>query len=223
MNEQKLKGQEVSIPVEYQDQPPFWNHSYLQYLNERAKDRNILPLFPKTTSIDEDNGVKFLSEYFVAQEERNQKYPTDPKTKMCTCPQCASYLNDSTTNEALNVKDNNKPSVARKQPTTTRIRISAPQPPSLAPTPPFPPVRMPQWSGSMYSNAPSGWLSIPRDCCFPTAPFYCQPYQEYLNRKNAGEQVRGRPPHQMNCQTRHQAYRTTYGNFSGNMYQNGWI
>jgi hypothetical protein len=223
MNEQKLKGQEVSIPVEYQDQPPFWDHSYLQYLNERAKDRNILPLFPKTTSIDEDNGVKFLSEYFVAQEERNQKYPTDPKTKMCTCPQCASYLNDSTTNEALNVKDNNKPSVARKQPTTTRIRISAPQPPSLAPTPPFPPVRMPQWSGSMYSNAPSGWLSIPRDCCFPTAPFYCQPYQEYLNRKNAGEQVRGRPPHQMNCQTRHQAYRTTYGNFSGNMYQNGWI
>jgi hypothetical protein len=43
-----------------------------------------------------------------------------------------------------------------------------------------------------------------------------------LNRKNAGEQVRGRPPHQMNCQTRHQAYRTTYGKFSGNMYQE-WI
>jgi hypothetical protein len=38
INELKLKGKEVSIPVEYQDQPPFWDHSYLGYLNERAKD-----------------------------------------------------------------------------------------------------------------------------------------------------------------------------------------
>jgi hypothetical protein len=223
LNSLKLKGQEVSIPVEYQDQPPFWDHSYLHYLNERAKDRNLLPLFPNITPIDEDNGIKFLSEYFFAQEERNRKHPPNPRTKMCTCPQCTSYLNDSTSNEAPNVENNNARAVAREQPTTTRIRNSAPQPPALAPMPPFPPVFLPQWPSTMYSNFPSGWLSIPRDCCFPTAPFYCQQYQEYLNRKNAGEQVRGRPPHDMNCLTRHQAYRTTYGKYAGDMYQNGWI
>jgi hypothetical protein len=29
INNLKLKGKEVSIPVKYQDQPPFWDHSYL--------------------------------------------------------------------------------------------------------------------------------------------------------------------------------------------------
>jgi hypothetical protein len=126
MNDLKLKGQEVSIPVEYQDQPPFWDHSYLHYLNESTKDRNLLPLFPKTTPINDDNGIKFLSEYFVAQEEQNQKHPTDPRTKMCTCPRCTSYLDDSTSNEAHNVKNNSKTAIAREQPTTRRIENSAP-------------------------------------------------------------------------------------------------
>jgi hypothetical protein len=71
LNELKLKGKEVSIPVEYQDQPPFWDHSYLGYLNERVKDHNLPPLFPNTTPINEDNGIRFLSEYFVAQKEQN--------------------------------------------------------------------------------------------------------------------------------------------------------
>jgi hypothetical protein len=69
LNELKLKGKEVSKPVEYQDQPHYWDHSYFGYLNERAKDHNLPPLFPKTTPINEDNGIKFLSEYFVAQKE----------------------------------------------------------------------------------------------------------------------------------------------------------
>jgi hypothetical protein len=223
MNELKLKGQEVNIPVEYQDQPPFWDHSYLHYLNERAKDRNLLALFPKTTPVNDDNGIKFLSEYFVAQEERNQKHPTDPNTKMCTCPRCISYLDDSTSNEAPNVENNNNTAIPREQPTTRRIENSAPRPIPVTPTPPFRPVRMPQLPSTMYSNFPRGWLSIPRDCCFPTAPFYCQPHQDYLNRKNAGETIRGRPPHQLNCQRRQVAYRTTYGKFTGNMYQDGWI
>jgi hypothetical protein len=126
INELKLKGKEVSIPVEYQDQPPFWDHSYLHYLNECAKDHNLTPLFPNTTPVNEDNGINFLSEYFVAQKERNQKYPTDPRTKMCTCPRCTAYLDESTPNEAHNVQGNNNPAVAREQPTTTRIPNSAP-------------------------------------------------------------------------------------------------
>jgi hypothetical protein len=223
LNELKLKGQQVNIPVEYQDQPPFWDHSYLTYLNERAKDRNLLPTFRNTTPINEDNGIKFLSEYFVAQEGRNQKYPTNKLTKMCTCPQCTSYLNDATSNEAPNVQDNNNTIVAMEQPTTTRIRNSPSQPPTLAPQPLFRPFLIPPSPSTMYSNFPRGWLSIPRDCCLPTAPFYCQQYQQYLNRKNAGEPVRGRPPHDLNCLTRHQAYRTTYGQFSGNLYQSQWL
>ena len=55
LNDLKLKGKEVSIPVEYQDQPPFWDHSYLHYLNECAKDHNLPPLFPNTTPVNEDN------------------------------------------------------------------------------------------------------------------------------------------------------------------------
>jgi hypothetical protein len=69
LNDLKLKGKEVSIPVEYQDQPPFWDHPYLHYLNKCAKDHNIPPLFPNTTPVNEDKGIKFLSEYFVAQKE----------------------------------------------------------------------------------------------------------------------------------------------------------
>ena len=89
------------------------------YLNERAKDHSLPPLFPNTTHINEDNGIKFLSEYFLAQKERNRKYPTDLRTKMCTCPRCTAYLNDATRNEATNVQNNNNPAVAREQPTTT--------------------------------------------------------------------------------------------------------
>jgi hypothetical protein len=44
-----------------------------------------------------------------------------------------------------------------------------------------------------------------------------------LNRKNAGEQIRGRPPHRSNCQTRQVAYQATYGKFTENVYHNGWI
>ena len=223
LNDLKLKGKEVSIPVEYQDQPPFWDHSYLHYLNECAKDHNLPPLFPNTTPINEDNGIKFLSEYFVAQKERNQKYPTDPRTKMCTCPRCTAYLDDSTPNEAPNVQDSDNPAVAREQPTTTRIPNSAPRPPTLSPTPLFRPVLVPPWPSTMYSYPPPGWLTLPRDCCMPIAPFYCQQYQEYLNRKIRLEQVRGRPPHDLDCPTRHKAYRTTYSKFSGNLYQNGWV
>jgi hypothetical protein len=223
MNDIKLKGQEVTIPVEYQDQPPFWDHSYLQYLNKRGEDRNLLPLFPNTTPIDDDNGIKFLSEYFVAQEERNQKHPTNPRTKMCTCPRCTSYLDDSTSNEAPIVQNNNRTAVTREQPTTRRIENSAFRPPSLAPMPSFPPVRMPQQPSIMHSNYLRGWLSIPSDFCFPTAPFYCQEYQQYLNRKNAGERTRGKPPHHSNCARRQATYQTTYGKYTGNMYQDGWI
>jgi hypothetical protein len=78
LNDLKLRGKEVSIPVQYQDQPPFWDPSYLHYLNKCAKDHNLPPLFPNTTPVNEDNEIKSLSEYFVAQKERNQKYPTDP-------------------------------------------------------------------------------------------------------------------------------------------------
>jgi hypothetical protein len=138
LNDLKLKGKEVSIPVEYQDQPPFWDHSYLHYLNEGSKDHNPPLLFPNTTPVNENNGIIFLSEYFVAQKERNQKCPTNPRTKMCTCPQCTPHLDDWTPNEAHNVKDNNNPAVAaREQPTTKRIPNSAPIPPTLSPTPLF--------------------------------------------------------------------------------------
>jgi hypothetical protein len=212
MNDQKLKGQEVKIPVEYQDQPTFWDHSYLRYLNERAEGHNLPAPFQDTTPINDDNGVKFLSQYFLAQEERNKKTPTDPKTKMCTCPQCTHYLNDSTSNEAPNVQGDNNTAVAREQPTTRFIENPAFRPESLAKTPAFFPVLVPPWPGLMSSYPPAGWLSIPCDSCFPRAPFYCQQYQEYLNRKNAGAPVRGRPPHGLNCHRRHQAYRATYGN-----------
>jgi hypothetical protein len=183
LNDLKLKGKEVSILVEYQDQPPLWDHSYLYSLNECAKDHNLLPLFPNTTSVNEDNGIKFLSGNVLAQKERNQKYPTDPRTKMCTCPRCTAYLDDSTPNEAHNVHDNNNPAVAREQPTTRRIPNSAPRPPTLSPTPLFRPVLVPPWPSTMYSYPPPGWLTLPRNCCMPIAPFHFQQYQEYLNRK----------------------------------------
>jgi hypothetical protein len=222
VNELKLKGEEVNIPVEYQDQPPFWDHSYLGYLNERAKDHSLPPLFPNTTHINEDNGIKFLSEYFLAQKERNRKYPTDLRTKMCTCPRCTAYLNDATRNEATNVQNNKNPAVAREQPTTTtRIPNSAPLTITLPPTLLVRPVLGPTLSSTMYSNPPSGWLALPRDCCMPIWPFYCEQYQQYLNQK-----VRGKPPHALDCPKRHEAYRTMYGTgskFSGNLYQNAWI
>jgi hypothetical protein len=212
LNEMKLKGEEVGIPVEYQDQPPFWDHSFLHYLNERAKELNLPPPFKDTTPINDDNGIKFLSQYFFAQEERNKKNPTDPRTKMCTCPQCTHYLEESTSNEAPNVQGNDNRAVTREQPITRTIGTDAFGPSNIAPMPTFRPVFVPPWPGIMAAYHPSGWLSIPSDSCFPRAPFYCPQYQQYLNQKIAGAQVRGRPPHDLNCQRRRQAYSATYGN-----------
>jgi hypothetical protein len=51
LNELKLKAKEVRIPVECQDQLPFWDHSSFGNLNKCAKDHNLRPLFLKTTPV----------------------------------------------------------------------------------------------------------------------------------------------------------------------------
>jgi hypothetical protein len=83
-NDRKLAGEKIVVPVHYEDQPKYWDHSLLLLLNHRAKQKGIDPIFENVTEIKPDNGEKFVSAYFKQQVVRNIRKESDKKTKQCT-------------------------------------------------------------------------------------------------------------------------------------------
>jgi hypothetical protein len=204
LNNRKLQGKIVGIPVEFQGIPRFNDHSELSALNAAAVDCCLPPPFACRT-INEDNGEVFLSEYFLEQKHRNTSSGQDPKTHRCLCSSCETYL-DGRSVSAPNSIDNSQTTVARMslteavvQPISCRpVRPQIPAPrPRLTIPPALPPFRIPS------PTYPTGWFSIPPTCCFPAPPFYCSNRVEYFGRKNDGQRVLGRPPnHDLNCCSR---------------------
>jgi hypothetical protein len=89
----------------------------------------------------------------------------------------------------------------------TRLSRTAPVQPSLPNTTAFHGV----WTPTMPSTAvvqtnqfvPYPSIVLPKVCCYPSYPFYCNKFSSYLLRKhlNGGGGVYGRKPHDSNCST----------------------
>jgi hypothetical protein len=92
INKQKLALESVDIPGDFVDLPRFYDHSYLHYLNERAGNCGLPPIFDDVHPVGENNGEVFLSKYFEEQLVRNQTVGQDKKTSMCLCPTCTTYM-----------------------------------------------------------------------------------------------------------------------------------
>jgi hypothetical protein len=61
--------------MEAWDKPCFYDHSFLQFLNEQAKGLGLPLVFVDVHKIDIDNGEVFLSKYFDQQMARNHSNP----------------------------------------------------------------------------------------------------------------------------------------------------
>ena len=64
------------------------NHLKLQHINELARRNNLPDVFKSVTHLPMDNGEIFLSDYFVEQKARNNKFHPTLKETLCKCLQC---------------------------------------------------------------------------------------------------------------------------------------
>jgi hypothetical protein len=56
INKRKLAGEIVDIPGDFVDLPRFYDHSFLHYLNERAKNCSLPPIFDNVHLVGENSG-----------------------------------------------------------------------------------------------------------------------------------------------------------------------
>jgi hypothetical protein len=208
INKRKLAGEIVDIPGDFVDLPRFYDHSFLQYLNERAKNCGLPPIFDDVHLVGENNGEVYLSKYFEQQMVRNQTVGQDKETSMCLCPTCITYMSKKNTQQQTrlvapednNDEDNdnniNSNGVNMKNlpvvPAAAPPFVMQPRPTSAAFVPPIPLV--------YYHHA--GWMPRPLDCCYMVGDYHCATYAGYLRRKNCGLQVLGKPPHHLTCPVR---------------------
>jgi hypothetical protein len=84
---QELKDRR--IPSHLSQYPRFFDHCLLQHINHRAELAGIPTPFGYVHPLPDDNGERFLSEYFEEQKERNRRIPRHPTNKRCQCEKCA--------------------------------------------------------------------------------------------------------------------------------------
>jgi hypothetical protein len=195
----------VSSTVEFEDEPPFFDHSYLSFLNTKAAVKGMTPLFdfvvePATTN----NGEKFLSEYFKSQQQRNQEIGQDKNTYLCRCHACMSFLPaappsptapPSPVFENFEKKCHGDDNPVNKQQqqqfvmtesttatATMLVTMTQTQPTTFAPV------------LTSFGDYAMCWQPPPHNCCFPWPPFFCVRRNEYYVRKKQGFQILGRPP-----------------------------
>jgi hypothetical protein len=192
VNKQKLLGQDVDGTVEYSEQPPFWDHSYLHLLNCRATSLGLPAIFDFVVEPGEDNGEVFLSQYFEQQDKRNSTVGQDTTTKLCNCVKCQAYSPSEPTEPRLPVEEEANDLVEkeleRQQEQPRNIFQNTYQPVVNSPPPIF---ALPAPAPPFYC-APFGMM--PAHSCFNWPPYYCAKKQEYYNRKYHCGGRRGRPP-----------------------------
>jgi hypothetical protein len=87
LSRQALKDRRV--PSHLHQCPRFFDHSLLQHINNKAELLGIPEPFDDVTPLQEDNGERFLSEYYEEQKLRNRNIPRHPTNKRCQCEKCA--------------------------------------------------------------------------------------------------------------------------------------
>jgi hypothetical protein len=90
VNNQKTNEEDIASTVEYEDEPLFWDHSYLDLLNHQAQLLGMNQIFQFVTPPCEDNGEVFLSKYFEQQQQQTRK--GDDKSSLCSCKDCRNFL-----------------------------------------------------------------------------------------------------------------------------------
>ena len=172
VNNKKLNNIDTGIIGHFKDLPLYYDHSLLHHLNEEATRLKLTPPFEDVHQVQPLNGEKFLSDYFHDQVERNLKSKADTGSR-CECNECPRQV-ISTNN---NTNTSNIPS---GQPLHSNHQI----------VPPF------QFPFQAYAQP-----QTQTDCSFQHGG-YCEKYVEYLNKKVACKQVKGRAPHDTECPIR---------------------
>ena len=106
VNLERLADKDVKIPLHFIDEPQFWDHSLLGYLNEQAQSLALSVPFENVTPIRANNGEVFLSKYFKEQQERNHN-KVGFLDSMCQCDTCISYKSTTTLDPPSAAPDNN--------------------------------------------------------------------------------------------------------------------
>jgi hypothetical protein len=213
MNQENLEGITRLIPVHFEDQPRFWDHSLLQTLNIQAASKGMKPLFNFVTKCKPDNGEEFLSAYHRQQIVRNRQKKTNPKTKLCTCLDCkaptiAVAPNLPPDNPPLSPPKRNlkppPPAIAQIQNVRKRrgedatTSNSAPRAntsvaqvlPVMVPPPP-PPLR------AAMARSPLSVAAVTPDK--RNFGYCCITFENYVADKRRGVRRPGRPPHHSTC------------------------
>jgi hypothetical protein len=228
MNNKKLAGETVDIPGDFADLPRYFDHSYLNHLNELAQKKGLPPMFEDVHLVGENNGEVFLSKYFEEQMVRNQTVGQDTKTSMCQCPSCIAYMLKNTPTRSLapeNDNNDNDNSNDMDMPADLPPVVLPVAPPLFVPpsstasfVPPLfvPPLFIPPSStASFVPPIPLAQLAYgywmpprPHDCCYMVGDAaHCSSYAAYLRQKNSGVRVLGKPPHDKTCPVRRQLQR----------------
>jgi len=171
------------IPTHLRDKPKFYNHALLGYLNKMAAARGITEPFPYCNKLSQNNGEKFLSDYFFEQESRKKDNMLE--SGQCICHECKAQKQ----NEKPAAARQPPPQVSNNPPAVATAKRRAPEPAAAATTEKKPRRRLLQPAGTTATSQQiqptmTQWMwSPPRyqpmypPMCLPTAmQMYQQPW-----------------------------------------------
>jgi hypothetical protein len=183
VNNRKINEEEIAGTVEYEDEPPFWDHSYLDLLNHQAELLGMHPIFQFVTPPSDDNGEVFLSKYF---EEQQQRTSNDQAGQgICSCRDCHGYcplIAPLATTQPLP----QEATAAPVAPTHLQQLQAQPWQQPMVPIVPHPVAQV--------CHPTLSPPKVPFGRCQENPPFYCPPKLHYYNKQIHGHGGAGRPP-----------------------------
>ena len=208
--EKQQSANSFSLPsVNWEDTPPYHDHSYLECLNNRASKLGLGPIFSFVTAIHENNGEKFVSDYLEQQEKRNDELGVvDKASKLCKCDECSVLIRQvcqeqqQDTNVSMVIDGNQSQEPCRQdqlqqqKPKKTMQATNNDVATSINNNSTY--IRQVYYmNGMMPPLQPQCWSPFAtmiqqRPCC--------DRVDDYRRRKIMGQPVRGRPPkHDARC------------------------
>ena len=80
-----------NVPAYWANNPTFYNHSELGYINDLAKESGYPTIpFEYARELPEDNGERFFSEYWIQERARQAAFQSSPLNDRCYCDQCGN-------------------------------------------------------------------------------------------------------------------------------------
>ena len=151
------------------DQPKFYNHAFLEYLNQVATERGITSPFLDCKKLPSNNGERFLSDYFHDQQIRNQHKLSEGGT--CVCIECKSIETSAASAATLKLPP---PQIHKPPPLLDQQNQNSASVATVKPQPPQRPKPTPQATEPSQAFKPLPATTIqripnkPQICCLPT-------------------------------------------------------